>query len=573
MIKKFISIINLKKNYEYLILFFFIILTSFLETLTIGLFFPFVSVLISGSTSITSYNFLENFFSFDDFKSNFNENELILFLLFIFLGVFIVKNLLVIYFNWYRENFNFSLRHLLSRSIFQNHILKKNSFFIKKNSSEYTSQTIIQSSQAVDSINAFIFLINEIIVFTFIFIFLLFLNYKITLISVLAFTIFIVPFLIISKIKMKNWASKKIVNEKKQIQDLNESFSMFKYLKIHQLEKKFFEKYRINNYLVNYYSKWISFLFLLPRYILEILTVCLISFVIIYFIYQNKSAIESLPLLAVFLLSASRMLPSINRISNSLQSYFAGIPAINSISREINKKNLNFKEEEKNFINFRSLEFQNISFSYLKNNFIFKNISLKIKAGDKIIIKGPSGVGKSSLIEILMGLQEINSGNFYLNNLKLKNFEIYKKIHFNYLPQSGYIVDDTIKNNITMNNKKLTKRNFRRVLEICNLNKFLNNLKKRENTKTGENGVTLSGGQKQRICLARALANDPSFLILDESTNAIDPKTERDIFSKLIKEFKKLTLIVVTHRNTDSKFFDKIINMKNKKIIIKSKKK
>lgn len=559
------KIIKLKKKKDLIFLFFFMILTSFFETLTIGVFFPVVSLIIGGKSSFESLNFLNNFDIIQNFIIHFNENDLVIISLIIFFLIFVIKNFLVMYFNWFKESFNFSLRHSLSKNIFGNHILKNTELFFKKNSSEYTSQTIFQSSQAIDSINSLIYLLNELIVFLFIFILLVSLDFKVTLFSISIFIIFLFPFLFISKIKIKNWASKKIINEKDQIKNLNESFSMFKFIKIHNLEKNFFEKFKDNNFFVNHYSKLMTFFYLVPRHIMEVLTILIISLIIIFYLYNNQSPSDSLPLIAIFLLAASRIVPSINRISNSIQTFIAGLPSLNSISREINSKKNNLKKI-KSFKKFNNLEFKNVKFSYRKNKIILNNLSFKINAGDKIIIRGPSGVGKSTLIELILGLRSINKGLFYFNNKKIKNFKLYQQIKFNYLPQSSYIIDGTIKNNILLNNQNLSNKSLNKIINICKLNSLIKNLKKRENTLTGENGIALSGGQKQRICIARALADNPTFLILDESTNAIDMSTEKLILKELIKNYKNITLIMVTHRKTDNNNFNKIIDINNKKI-------
>ena len=139
------------------------------------------------------------------------------------------------------------------------------------------------------------------------------------------------------------------------------------------------------------------------------------------------------------------------------------------------------------------------------------------------------------------------------------------KLKFNYLPQTSFMIDGSIKDNILLNNK-LNKNKFWKIIDICKLKTLISSLKKKENTLAGENGVTLSGGQKQRICIARSLADNPSFLILDESTNAIDMSTENSILKDLNKYYNEITLIMVTHRKTNIKYFNKIIDMSNNKI-------
>ncbi len=561
-----LKLISVKKKSEFLILLILILITSFFETITIGVFLPFVTLILGGKSNIESFNFIDNSQFIKTLTSNFDEYELIIISLLIFLSVFIIKIFFVIFITWYRENFKWSLFHLLSKKILGSHIMKNTSFFFKKNSSEYTSQTLLQSNQAVESINSLIFLINEIIVFISIFTLLVILDYQITFFSVSIFIVlFLLPFLFFSKIKIKKWASNQLFHEHNQIKNINESFAMFKYIKVHNIEKFFFDKYVGNNFFSAYYKKLIAFFLQVPRHYLELLTIILISLIILFHHYNEKSSTEYLPIIAIFMLAASRMVPSINKILVSIQTFIAGIPAINSISKEINKKSIRLKKIDK-FDSFKNLKLKNISFAYEKNNSIFKKINLEINSGDKIIIKGSSGVGKSTLVELILGLRKINSGSFYLNGKKVNNYKVHEQLKFNYLPQSSYMVDGSIKDNIVLNNNQLTKETFWKILNICKLNTLISKLRKKENTLTGENGVILSGGQKQRICIARALADNPSFLILDESTNAIDMSTENSILKDLNKYYKKITLIMVTHRKTNIKYFNKIIEMSKNKI-------
>jgi len=568
LLSKIFDILNLKKKSSYVILLIFILITSILETFTVGAFFPLISLLTKGKEVFLNLNIVKNNSIINEFFTNQSTNEIILFSIIFLISLFIVKNFLILFFHWYRESFNFSLRSKLSSTIFYNNLVKNHSSFYKKNSSEYMSMTLNQTSEAVDAITGMIYLINELLVFILIFSLILVINYQVSLFAIFSFMIFFIPFILKAKQKVREWASIKIVKDHNQIKNLNEGLSMFKILKVHNIEKIFYDKFRTNNSIVNNVSKLISFFSFIPRYSLETIAILVIFSILSYFIINGYKPVDAFPILAVFLMAAARILPSINKIANSIQVVNAGTPAINSLSKELKKKKTKFPVQLK-YSEFNNMELKDVSFWYDHKNKLFSKLNLAINKGDKVIIKGQSGVGKSSLIEIILGLRKANSGKVFFNNQEPKTNEFYKKIKFSYLPQQNFVVDDTIVNNILLNNSKISQSRLSQILKICQLDQMINKLRKKEKTYIGEQGISISGGQKQRICLARALAYNPSILILDESTNALDITNEEKILNSIIKDNYNLTIIMVTHRKIDSKYFNKVIDMYPKKINIK----
>ena len=173
---------------------------------------------------------------------------------------------------------------------------------------------------------------------------------------------------------------------------------------------------------------------------------------------------------------------------------------------------------------------------------------------------------KSTLIEIISGLLLANDGQAYFVNKENEKVPLSKLTsRISYVPQNILILDDTLKNNIILNNE-YDYELFSRVIKDSKLENFMHNLTEKENTMIGERGSNISGGQKQRIGLARALYSKPKFLILDESTNALDDEIERKIFETFHSLKGKVTMLIVTHNKENLFFCDKIINIKNKKI-------
>ena len=212
----------------------------------------------------------------------------------------------------------------------------------------------------------------------------------------------------------------------------------------------------------------------------------------------------------------------------------------------------------------------NISFKYDESkNFILKDVNLKIKKNSKIAIIGQSGNGKSTLLDLILGVLEPTSGKiFFDDNDILKKSLNYQKL-IGYIPQSIFLIDDNIKNNIcfALDKNEIDSQKLQNAVKKSALYDFIETLPHSLETMIGERGVRLSGGQLQRIGIARALYNDPEILILDEATSALDESIEDDIVKEIFSENLKKTVIFATHRKTIIKYCDHCYEIKDKSLI------
>lgn len=235
-------------------------------------------------------------------------------------------------------------------------------------------------------------------------------------------------------------------------------------------------------------------------------------------------------------------------------------------------KNVEIKELSQ--INFNNLELRNINYKYPSNNsFIVKDCNLKIKKGETMGIKGQTGSGKSTLINLIMCLIKPNLGKIYVNGIDINEYKnqeylIRWRKSIAHVPQFIFLSDTTIIENIAFG-IELEKVNFQRAILACKTAKiydFIKNSEKGFYTKVGERGIKLSGGQLQRIGIARALYRDSQILILDEATSALDQKTEAEVIDSIKNFNKNLTLISISHRLSNFIGYDRIIKFSNKKV-------
>lgn len=243
-------------------------------------------------------------------------------------------------------------------------------------------------------------------------------------------------------------------------------------------------------------------------------------------------------------------------------------PSINIIYDNLIKSKNEENFNRSSIQNINKIVFQKVDFTYpQKKNPILENVNFKISSGDKVGIIGETGSGKTTLVNLMSGLLIPTNGKIIINSSKVLNSRKFS-LNIGYVSQSVYIADDNILFNITLSDEiaNIKINVVSNLLKALNLNNFNN--KKNINKTLGNQGLKMSGGQIQRIGIARALYRQPSLLILDEATNSLDEKTENKILDYLFKEFKDKIIIFCTHKKKLLKYCNKIIEVKNRKIIL-----
>ena len=308
---------------------------------------------------------------------------------------------------------------------------------------------------------------------------------------------------------------------------------------------------------------------MMPKVYLET-SFLIIAVLLIYFLnLSSRTLQENIGYLAILAYGVQRILPQINNIYNLSINFRSVTPTVQNFldildggTRKYNFDENNIKEK----ITFKNeIILKDICYRYnQQSSNVLNNINLSIKKGEKIAIKGRTGSGKTTLINIISGLLNPVSGSILidghnLDNEKKKGWQKNLAI----VPQTTFLNDGTILENITLGfaQNKINNDKLRQVIEIANLNGFIEKLPNNVNEKVGERGVRLSGGQRQRIGIARALYRDANLIILDEPTNSLDFQTEMSILESLIKNEKDKTMIMISHNDRFLDFFDQIIDL------------
>ncbi len=547
---------------KFVLLGFLIICSFILELLSIGLIIPVITILQDES-------FLRNFFSENLYISSLDHSQQIFFTIILLFSIFLIKFFLLLILNYYQNKYTSFLQATISLKLMDQYVFMPYKNYFLRNTSEFIRNIKDESGSFVYGvISPILNLIIELLVIIGI-LFLLIFTLGVTTFYILVILIsFLLFYIFFTKKIISKLGKERFVFDQKILQNSSEIFQNIRDIKIYFLQNKFLKNYE--NSLFSYASsvkKYLTFQNL-PRFTVEIILVfsfCLMMLVLNLREYKFEEVIVTLGFIAA---ASFRLMPSFNRVISSQQILRFHIPSVFEVYKEIKK---NYSKNKKNF---RNLDFQKyirlkkISYSYDKNVKVLNQVNLTINCGEKIGLIGSTGSGKSTLIDIVTGLITPDDGEVIIDNKKINFYkEIWGK-NIGCVSQGTYLLNDTIRSNITFGQKANQSDNKRiyEVLKDVGLLKYVRKSKSKINSIIGEGGINLSGGQKQRLGLARALYNNPKLLILDEAFSALDGKTEKKIIKKIFLKYKKMTIINIAHKGVSLTHCDKIYFIKNQKI-------
>ena len=564
MIKYFsliISLLNKAQKIDLLKIFFLILIAMFLETFSISLVIPLITSIVNPESIL-----LKKIISFTDLDPN--KNNIIMYAAIAFTFIFLIKTLFLIYFHWKRTKFIFTTQHFFSKKLYDVYLNQPYSFHIKNNSAQLLRNV-------TSEVNAFMYAINHIsiasteilIIFGVVFV-AIFFNPTATILIFIFFILLSFLYYSIIKNMSLDWGKKRIFNEGKKIQDLQQGFSNIQSIKVSNKENFFVGKYALHDSIFTTMSQHANFLGNIPRLLIEFISIFLATILIIFFLKNGSTHEDLLVTFALFAAIAFKLLPSLNRIISSIQSLRYVQPTLDLLENELKRENKKkiLKNDKDIFKLNKDISFNKVSFCYPgKNKDIINNLSFSINKGEITGIIGESGSGKSTILNLILGLLKPNSGNIKIDGKLLTNDNArYWQQNIGFVPQQITLIDDTLKNNIAFG----VEENFINISAIENsislsqLTEFINQNPDRLDSLVGERGISLSGGQIQRIGIARALYNSPSLLILDEPTSSLDTETEKQLINDILKLKKDRTIVIISHNKSIIDICQKVISLK-----------
>jgi len=357
---------------------------------------------------------------------------------------------------------------------------------------------------------------------------------------------------------------------------ITDAFGSFKETKINKTQNFFLTKYFPNLKLYTNANININLFSYIPNALIEVFLFSVILIVAVSIASRFDNLYHLIPLLGLLAMSLKRIMPSMQLIYTNLIQIRYNKPYFDSLYDDYYNASFSHKyQSSKSELIEKSLKkninFQNVSYQF-KNatSKSLDSINVQIKKGQYIGIAGESGSGKTTFVDLLLGLLKPTDGEILLDdkdllipnqNLKIKGI--------GYAPQKGYLLDSSVAANVAFGkfDKEISHEKVKKACEIAEISHFIENLKDSYKTVIGENGVRLSGGQAQRVIIARAIYNNPELIILDEATNAVDSINESKIIENIFKVFKNSTIIVISHRVKSLRNCHKIIFFDNGKIL------
>jgi ABC-type bacteriocin/lantibiotic exporter with double-glycine peptidase domain len=560
---KILSLLNKKQKKIAFIVIALILCLSAFELLIFTLIQPII-IFFTKEDGVDKIKTIQN-----SFGADISALQLVIF----FFIVFIIRSFLTIFVSHLRQKLIKDINDNLSHKIYSNYLNKNFLFFINANSSNFLSRIIVEIEKfAYRLIESLFYLLTDIVIILIVVSYLFYAYFLPAAIFFIITLVFFGLFFKTYKSLFKELGQKKLIYDQQKIKQLQDSFYIIQSIKLENLEKFFIDKFKTSTEKSSYSTFLNNFITDLPKNLIEVAMLSIVALIIgLLFYYFNLPKHEVLSILGLFVFAMFRLLPSSNRVLlaiNSVRFYSASTDILKKELENINDIQQNKNIDSNKFVFSHSIKLENISFSYDNKIDILKNVNLEIKKNQTIGIKGKSGVGKSTLLNIICYLLHPSEGRVLVDNNNISKFYQNYQKKIGYVPQKIYLLDDSIINNITFGAKdgELDYNLFNEVIKKANLEEFLSKLENKENTSIGEKGAKLSGGQQQRIGIARALYKKPGIIIFDEATNALDHNSENEILDTIKILKKDNTIIMVSHKDSVMDCCDKIFELKNKKI-------
>ena len=557
-----------KAVYQNLILICIILFISMiLEMAGLSLIVPLVSQIISDEPniillyldafifSLTTFNLLEYISSLNIFSNV--QSSYVIFTTLVVLFFYTIKVIIQTLVIRFQSIFIYLVHANLSAKLFKKYLQNSYKFHLNNNSANLLKNLIAEIDQLiVNGIVPLILLITDISLIVAVVILLIIFEPIGTFTGLLFIFTMSFTFIKLTNKKIISISTERQIYENTKYKEFQEALGSILEIKVYQKEKYFYDKFYENLMKLREISSYHHFITFIPQVWLEYISIYGLFFIILILTISDSNSASQIATLSLFAASLFRLLPAISRVISSynrLKFTKVVFQLINNhLENKLDNKILeNIKYNFENLKLYKSIVFENVSFKYEKSDKnIFKNASFEIELNKINGLVGKSGVGKSTLVNLLLGVISPDSGKISFSGSTKSSTEFNWLQNFSYVPQKIYLSDESIIQNIAFGEdiKNINQNKINNIIKIVKLDDFIKQLKNGINSSIGERGTRISGGQSQRIGIARLLYQEREIIILDEATSALDKNTEDEILEKLFSKMKNKTFIIIAHR-------------------------
>lgn len=549
------------------------ILSGISEMLTIASLIPFLSV-ISEPENFWNINYVKKISSYFNIQ---NANDLLPFVTIIFIVAVIFATIIRLTNLWLNIKLSASIGNDFSRKVFGKVLQKDYLFHINTPSSKTISILTTKIGELVLVINKYLQGLSSIIICFSIFTILIFIEKSIAISILGIFSLIYCTIALVLKNKLREISKIISLSNEKMVNYIQLGLGAIREIILDGNQNLYLSPFAVADYSVRLGYAKNSFYALFPRFLIESIGIILISSIAFFITRNYESGITTITFLGTLALGIQRILPAIQVTYTSWTEINGYSKSLLDIFEVLDSDNNNVNIPQTYSLSaFKNLEFKNVSFRYSKNSkYILKDISFKINAGEKIGIIGTTGSGKSTLIDLIMGLLPPSKGAILVNNKKInsKNLNLLMswRKYIAHVPQSIFLTNGTIEDNISfgLSKKSYLLSDLKFASKVACIYDFINNLPQKFQSHVGERGVKISGGQLQRIGLARAIFKRKDFIILDEATSSLDEKTEKNVIKNIEEHTLFNTILMISHRLTTIKNCDRVLEIKDASIFEK----
>ena len=564
-LKKLIYLLTLRERKRAGLLLCIVLIMSLLEMAGLASIVPFMAVLANPQV-IETNSILNTAFQTSSMMFGIENSREFLFLLGIVVFVMLLLSLSFKALSIYAQVRFIEMRqYTIGRRVVEGYLNQPYSWFLNRNSADLGKTILTEVSAVVNgALKQVIILIVQTAVTVAILTLLILVDPKLVLIVGLTFGLAYGLIYKITRSFISRIGEERLRTNKFRFKAVSEAFGAVKEIKLGGLEQTYIERFSHPARVMARHIATSSIISNVPRFILEAIAFGGMLLIILYFLTQTGDFSNTVPIISLYAFAGYRLMPALQGIYGAITALRFTGPALDALYNDLINLQPPNPNNDKDILPLKkAISLKNISYHYPNSALTtLKDIDLSIPAFSTIGIVGPTGSGKTTTVDIILGLLEPEQGKLEVDDkiINKNNLRAWQR-SIGYVPQQIYLADDTVAANIALGRdpKHIDQNAVERAAKIANVHNFIvNELPLNYQTTVGERGIRLSGGQRQRIGIARALYHNPQLLILDEATNALDNITEQAVMDAVNNLGNQKTIILITHRLSTVKKCDNI---------------